>query len=128
LKHGIFSSAVLLKGEPQAEFDSLLSGLRNDFAPEGTLEELLVDKLAAILWRHRRLMSVIVEGERPKKGIESLLKDEFNEICPTSLDISVRYESTLERAFERALNQLERLQRIRKGQPVPPTLNMNVST
>lgn len=34
--------------------------------------ELLVDKLAALLWRHRRLMSVIVEGERPKTGVEAL--------------------------------------------------------
>ena len=128
LKHGIFSKMVLLKGEPQAEFDALLRGLRNDRKPEGTLEELLVDKLAALLWRHRRLMSVIVEGERPKKGIEALVSTDFSEIVPTPLDLSVRYESTLERAFERALNQLERLQRIRKGQPVSPTLNVQVSS
>jgi hypothetical protein len=44
------------------------------------------------------------------------------------LDRLLRYESNLERAFDRALNQLERLQRIRKGQPVPPPLNVNVST
>ncbi len=35
----------------------------------------------------------------------------------------LRYESNLERTFDRTLVQLERLQRIRKGQPVAPTLN-----
>jgi len=34
----------------------------------------------------------------------------------------------LERAFDRTLNQLERLQRIRSGDVVPPPLNVNVST
>ena len=128
LKHGIFSSTVLLKEEPRAEFNSMLRGLRNDFKPQGTLEEILVDKLASLLWRHRRLMSVIVEGERPRKRLEFILEPDLNEICPTPLEVSVRYETTLERAFDRALNQLEELQRIRKGQPVSPTLNVHVSS
>jgi hypothetical protein len=128
LKHGIFSSTVLLKDEQRAKFDSLLSGLRDDLEPQGTLEEILVDKLASLLWRHRRLMSVIVEGERPRKRIEFILEPDLNEICPTPLEVSVRYETTLERAFDRALNQLEELQRIRKGQPVSPTLNVHVSS
>jgi hypothetical protein len=49
LKHGIFSSTVLLKDEQRAKFDSLLNGLRDDLEPQGTLEEILVDKLASLL-------------------------------------------------------------------------------
>ncbi|HXM96371.1 MAG TPA: hypothetical protein VOA64_19305 [Candidatus Dormibacteraeota bacterium] len=56
LKHGIFSKVVVLKDESQTEFDALLTGLRNDLLPEGTLEEVLVEKLAALLWRNRRLL------------------------------------------------------------------------
>src|SRR3979411_2803193 len=37
LKHGIFSKAALLKGESPDQLNYLLSGLRNDFAPNGTL-------------------------------------------------------------------------------------------
>jgi hypothetical protein len=70
LKHGIFSRVVLLKGEPRAELESLLNGLRSDLEPEGTLEELLVDKLAVLVWRHRRL--IIAEGEQTQKEKESL--------------------------------------------------------
>jgi hypothetical protein len=33
LKHGLFSKVAVRKGEPQADFDSLLSGLREDFCP-----------------------------------------------------------------------------------------------
>jgi hypothetical protein len=43
------------------------------------------------------------------------------------LDRLLRYEAILQRDFDRALSQLERLQRTRKGQPVSPTLNVQVS-
>jgi hypothetical protein len=46
---------------------------------------------------------------------------------PAREDRLLRYETTLDRAFEKTLSQLERLQRIRKGQPVSPTLNVNVA-
>ena len=39
----------------------------------------------------------------------------------------LRYETHLSREIDRTLNQLERVQRIRNGQPVPPTLNVNVT-
>jgi hypothetical protein len=41
-------------------------------------------------------------------------------------DRLLRYSTSIQRDFDRCLNQLERLQRIRKGQPAPPTLNVNV--
>lgn len=56
VKHGIFSNVVVLKGEPQVEFNRLLNGLRDDFQPVGMFEELLVEKLAGLFWRNRRLL------------------------------------------------------------------------
>ncbi len=38
-----------------------------------------------------------------------------------------RYEGSLERAFDRTLAQLERLQRLRLGQPVLPALKVDLS-
>jgi|SRR5208283_3880996 len=38
------------------------------------------------------------------------------------LDRLLRYRASLERDYDRTLNRLLRLQQIRKGQPVPPTL------
>jgi hypothetical protein len=40
------------------------------------------------------------------------------------LDRLLRYEASLERTFDRTLNQLERLQRMRLGQPVVPPVNL----
>ena len=56
IKHGILASVVTLEGESTEEFDSLLKGLRKDFRPDGTLEQILVEKLATIMWRYRRLL------------------------------------------------------------------------
>ena len=44
------------------------------------------------------------------------------------LDRLLRYETTISRGIERTLNQLERAQRMRLGQPVPPPINLNVSS
>ncbi|HEX2713116.1 MAG TPA: hypothetical protein VHM88_13035, partial [Candidatus Acidoferrales bacterium] len=47
--------------------------------------------------------------------------------APPHLDCLLRYEAGLERAFDRTLSQLERLQRMRLGQPVPPPVKVELS-
>jgi len=46
---------------------------------------------------------------------------------PEVLDKILRYETKLERQLYRAMNQLERVQRMRLGEAVPPPLTMEVS-
>ena len=43
------------------------------------------------------------------------------------LDRLLRYEASLERSFDRTLSQLDRLQRMRRGQPVLPKLEVHHS-
>ena len=43
------------------------------------------------------------------------------------MDKVLRYEAKLERQMHRAIHQLERLQRMRRGEPVPPPLTVEVS-
>jgi hypothetical protein len=265
LRHGVFSQVVVLKGESQTDFDALLNGLRRDLQPVGTLEEVLVEKLAALLWRNRRLLMaegaeirsraefvewdgrerdreeaarlpqfscnhglvrwianraalqdcldllgelkarIEVNGfipetdkttltnlygryderdsyqplfrsyllwsraasfsveecqqrdlpspEESREGFLEEVKEELKRLrnygkerqkvvssklaleslrhnVPDTpqLDRLLRYETTLDRAIDRTLNQLERYQRMRLGQPVPPPINLNVST
>jgi hypothetical protein len=253
-----------MEDEPRKQFYSLLRGFQEDFQPKGTLENLLVEKLASLAWRYRRMLTVerveirmgmrfnsltaqqesqdreeaavlfdpmkrfgpglisrwenplirkrivqlletihisvesrgfvsefdyplmkmiygegvlyplgmeyvscsrketVVEGKKsegpdlsPKVGKAKFLEilekeiDHLKHFSNLSKDMSagqrtleekcsgvpeaprldrmLRYEAALDRAFDRTLSQLERLQRIRKGQPVPPTLNVNVS-
>jgi hypothetical protein len=72
--HGLLSKVTVLKNESQSDFNSLLKGLRKDRRPVGTLEEILVDKLASDLWRRRR--GIIVEGAEIEKGAAFLEWDE----------------------------------------------------
>ncbi len=46
---------------------------------------------------------------------------------PARLDRLLRYEASLERAFDRTLSQLERIQRLRRGQPVTPRIDVTLS-
>lgn len=85
LKHGIFSEAVVLKGESHAEYQSLLKGLQEAFRPEGKLEETLVEKLATVLWRHRRL--IVAEGAEIRKNIEFLEWDQREQQREEALEI-----------------------------------------
>ncbi len=58
LKHGLLAQEVVIDGgegaESQEQFDALLLDLTNQFAPEGPLEEILVEKVAVAYWRLRR--------------------------------------------------------------------------
>jgi hypothetical protein len=60
LRHGIFSSVTVLAGESSDEYESLLEGLSDALQPDNTLETLLVEKLATLSWRHRRMLQAEV--------------------------------------------------------------------
>ncbi|MGA7918673.1 MAG: hypothetical protein WCA38_03305 [Candidatus Acidiferrales bacterium] len=262
LKRGIFSKSLILESESRAEYQSLLKGVQENLQPQGTVESALVESLAVILWRKRRLVpaesaeiskarffaahnayetqrvevwdryragetaggmlrpspnpfliqegidiltklrdhiekfgfdqnissfllkklyGVDHDGEPPagiyrefaflflrsaqaqnqnEPGVVDILKNGMVEYFnlelkwlesqqlvrttlherkgqyealaalipqPDAMDRLVRYETHLSREFDRLLNQLERVQRMRRGQSPPPTLNIDVS-
>ena len=72
LKHGLLSKAVLLKGESRAEYTSLHDGLRQSLDPQGRLEDELVENLAVLLWRKRRLL----QAEKAEISKADVLKED----------------------------------------------------
>jgi hypothetical protein len=76
-KHGLFSKVIVLKGESRAEYEAVLAGLRETLQPEGTLEELLVEKLATLAWRQRRLL--LAESAEIRKNTEFVESDQRNQ-------------------------------------------------
>ena len=58
VKHGILCDQLLImRGEGQEDltaFEQLLAGLRAHYKPVGTLEDILVEKIAEYFWRARR--------------------------------------------------------------------------
>ena len=79
---------ALLKNEKPSELHSLLRGLRNDFRPEGTFEEIQVDLLGTLYWRLRRLMiAEVAEIEKATTFVEWDAKERHEEEAwKTSLD------------------------------------------
>ena len=73
IKHAIFSEVTVLPGESAEKYGSLLEELRDTLQPEGGLEELLVEKLASVAWRHRRLL--LAEGAEIRRGQKFLESD-----------------------------------------------------
>jgi len=58
LKHGLLAKEVVITigegAENPEEFDALLEALQTQLVPAGTLEEMLVEKIAVAYWRLRR--------------------------------------------------------------------------
>lgn len=122
LKHGIFSNAILLKSESRSEYDSLLNGLHEYFKPVGMFEEVLVEKLAVLIWRYRRLVNT--ETSEIQGGGFTL---ELDSKDSSVLNRFPRYETSIDRGIDRTLSQLERYQRMRLGQPVVPPIKIDVT-
>jgi hypothetical protein len=107
-KHGLFSKAVLFHDESRPEYELLLNGLQESLQPQGKLEEVLVENLAAILWRKRRLLQVEA-AEITKARIlnfDSALQDKADELeyahLKESSDGKLRRSSNLT-IFENAI-------------------------
>jgi hypothetical protein len=59
LKHGLLAKEIVIDAgegaESREEFNAVVLDLRNQFDPQGPLEEMLVEKIAVAYWRLRRV-------------------------------------------------------------------------
>lgn len=55
LKHGLFAQRLILSDENMDEYAQLIHGLVISLSPVGTLEQLLVEKIAVATWKQLRL-------------------------------------------------------------------------
>ena len=58
MTHGVLSRNLLLPDEDEAEWQELLTRLVTELQPVGTLEQILVERIAVAAWRQRRLVRV----------------------------------------------------------------------
>lgn len=56
VKHGILSRLAVLPHEDADEFADLVAALMEEHSPAGMTERHLVEELAAIIWRKRRVL------------------------------------------------------------------------
>src|SRR5215213_6436247 len=72
MRHGVLSRYTVLPWEDAEEYRSLVTSLTAEYTPRGPTEEHLVEELAGILWRKRRLR--LAEAAAHRRGLEATLK------------------------------------------------------
>ena len=71
LRHGILSRYTVLPWEGADEYRALVAALVAEHRPQGPTEEHLVEELAGILWRKRRLR--LAEAAAHRRGLNGTL-------------------------------------------------------
>lgn len=134
-KHGIFAS--VLTQEDHRKVRSIHEEFRESLGPEGVVEETLVEKLAVLYLRMQRCARAEAEYHHAawthplpdeRKGRKL---NEVSEFRPQYFEKIValvqRYDTTLTNQFTRLLHELERVQRLRAEEAVPPPLSADVT-
>lgn len=149
-RHGILSG-VITKYDKR-NFDELHQRLTEELSPETAVEEILVGRIILYVIRLDRASKTEAEfiksildpeeghyedtGPLPlqinekkwitdKKGFSIKIGSEDVEVLG---NIYFRYEKSLENRLYRALHELERIQRARRGDKVPPPMSLDIET
>ncbi len=99
LKHGLASGEIIIPGEDPAAFDALLQDLLQEHQPANATEELLVNQMAQSYWLAQRALRMQNECFT-ENGVDE-----------KRLALFLRYQTTHDRAFHKALATLIRLRR-----------------
>src|SRR4051812_8526194 len=71
LRHGVLSRYTVLPWESADEYRAVVAALAAEHAPQGPTEEHLVEEIAGILWRKRRLR--LAEAAAHRRGLQGTL-------------------------------------------------------
>jgi hypothetical protein len=116
LRHGLTSKQIVLPGEDAAHYDELRQDLLAAYIPSNAAEALLVEELAAASWRllrARRQETLILQKlAGDEADCDTAFATAFVE-KPKDVARLTRYITSIERAYYRALNKLEQIQKER---------------
>jgi hypothetical protein len=136
VKHGVFCSPTVLKGEDQAAFGRLREGLIAEHRPRTPTELFLVDRMALAMWRidrvnqaeqashenhHDYMRSCVDFDESRLPSPAGMMARMLNHEPGRSsvLEKLQQYEQRLERTVHRCLNDLRKLRTPIKGEMTP---------
>jgi hypothetical protein len=71
LRHGVLSRYTVLPWESADEYRAVVEALVSEHGPQGPTEEHLVEEIAGILWRKRRLR--LAEAAAHRRGLQGTL-------------------------------------------------------
>lgn len=82
MQHGILSRLVVLAHEDHAEYGGLLAALIEEHRPAGMTEQHLIEELAAIIWRKRRVL--LAEGAAINRGLRAVAHSQHDSPIPAA--------------------------------------------
>ena len=123
LWHGLTAASLVVLDEDEADFDDFHNWLTRDLEPRGTFECSLVERIAVLSWRLRRVAkaeaALINKSARYKSGFPAPTDqaEAADTDAGTAFDQALqqigalsRHEATIERALNRAISQLTHCQ------------------
>ncbi|MEX1255510.1 MAG: hypothetical protein WEE64_14320 [Dehalococcoidia bacterium] len=145
VKHGLTSADPVIAGmEDDEEWYEFYRGIEEALAPEGRLEEALVERIALLAWRLRRVIryeaavttrgvaaternlaigeayaaGTLSTGDLPEMNPEYVAAHEEARMLPDAdeIDKIIRYETHLHRQWLQTLHELEAIQARRRGE------------
>src|SRR5580698_11260010 len=105
--HGLASAFVVLPSEDHAAYDDLLLHLSLEFSPSSETEEILVTAMAQHHWLSQRAL-------RLQQPLFEAAVETGSAPDAKQLGLYLRYQSTNDRAYHKALSQLLRLRSDRR--------------
>jgi hypothetical protein len=108
-RHGLAGAFRVLPSESQSEFDALLATLRDEHQPATFTETVLVEAMAQHHWLRQRALN-----------LESSCYDAATGqiVDQKQLALLLRYQTTHERGFHKALNDLLKLRAARQKEQI----------
>jgi hypothetical protein len=98
-RHGFTGAFSVLPGENQSEFDQLLESLHAEHQPTTPTESLLLESLAQHYWLKQRALRLLNACDQSDEK---------------QIGLYLRYQTTNDRAFHKALDQLLKLRAERR--------------
>ena len=123
--HGLLTKAAVIKGEDSTLLERLRDNLMAELDPQGELETMQVELIATGIWQLRRAQSMettdIFLKWKSREGY--FLGPRFDNLW----DKINRYAAMIDRRTYKAIYELERLQRSRRGENIPAPLAIDVN-
>jgi hypothetical protein len=96
LRHGVLSRYTVLPWENADEYRAVVSALTAEHIPQGPTEEHLVEEIAGIMWRKRRLR--LAEAATHRRGLDGTLAShrETVKVALVHLDMSGQSERVVD--------------------------------
>ena len=118
VKHGIFSTRLIMPFESADEYGQLIDGLIESLKPDGSVEQLLVEKVAVAMWRQLRLtraesagieMNRSIYKDKVRRQVQDMTSDQYDSLSAAEFEPETAEDATQLEWCNNILDEFEAL-------------------